>query len=768
MGEELTRSLQVLAERGEVRGAAAVLEAARSEEPEEAALPEPTWQRGLVVAFGAAAAVLILVGAVVLLARPFGGEEIPPATDAPVVVTTLPATPIGLTESAGPLNEIHDLALAPDGSLWAGTPGGLVRWDTESGDFVVLTEEDGVPGRNIETLEIAPDGTVWIATNREIGRYDGSWRVYSEDNTPQLSGQLGALVVDQDGVVWVDVASEAIVRFDGSWAAVEPAPDGGWPAVTPDGLAVGADGTLWVGTHFDGIFAFDGSTWRHFDESDGAPARADRIVVALDGSVWTSAYGYYTDADLSEYVPGTGVARYDGAVWTTYTVDDGLLANEGSVVVGADGVVSAIHDELGPDHEPVPIGLSRFDGATWTTFSDVGDDPGVPSTGAVAGPDGIVWTPTETGIVGFDGADTIELIVPEEQATPPILAFTLTQDPESTPVRISTVVGDFEFTTVKPSPAKDILYVAGTPYGAVIPGENRLYWSEDYVTWFGTNLRRHQRWLTADGLDLVGFGDGFTRYSWNGQGWVEGATVDIRGDMQDIAFGPTGAVALVDSTVYYSTDGVDFVPTETGPTEVDSRVGPCTGTSPPIAGDGIGPVLVTEAGYVILGSADATWDSRAAELCEPLAWFSADGKTWELRTAESPFGPNAAIWDIAGFEGRFVAIGGRYDEPGNAVWTSDDGIDWHQVEVPQLESILGIAGGELGWFLSGQNAASGGGDGMSVDMWFSTDGLVWDGPYAGPEGLFWAFFRDEPSVGTDAILSINGVHDGIVIGRLEG
>ena len=182
---------------------------------------------------------------------------------------------------------------------------------------------------------------------------------------------------------------------------------------------------------------------------------------------------------------------------------------------------------------------------------------------------------------------------------------------------------------------------------------------------------------------------------------------------------------------------------------------------------GIGPILVTEAGYVILGSPGATWDSPASQLCEPLAWFSTDGNVWELRTPESPFGSRASVWDIAGFGGRFVAIGSPWDEPATNVWVSDDGIDWRPVEVPQLGSVMGITGSELGWFLSGQTTTHYGDSTLAVDMWFSANGEVWDGPYPAPQGLLWVFFRHEPSAGTDAFVSVNGTHDGMVIGRLE-
>lgn len=355
--------------------------------------------------------------------------------------------------------------------------------------------------------------------------------------------------------------------------------------------------------------------------------------------------------------------------------------------------------------------------------------------------------------------------LPEGQTDSPAASWTAVPYPDQEPIRVTTAIGDFEFSSLRPSPPIDIFYVAGTPFGAVAPVDNRLYWSEDYVTWHDTNLLRHQPWLTSDGEDLIGFGDGFTRYTWDGQTWVEGTPVNLPGAMQDIAFGPLGAVALVDSTIFYSTNGIDFVEAELGP-QPGAGAGLCTQASPVLAGDGIGSLLVTQTGFVFLGS-PATLDGRPSHLCEPLAWFSVDGNVWEQQTPVSPFGSRSAVWDIADFDGRFVAIGAPWDEPATNVWISDDGVDWRQVIVPQLGSVFGVTGSELGWFLSGQSTTSYEGSSLSADMWFSADGEVWDGPYPGPQALFWAYFRDEPSAGTDAFLSVNGTHDGIVIGHLE-
>jgi sugar lactone lactonase YvrE len=760
MGEELNRSLLTLAERGVPRGAAAVLDAARIEATSEAELREPTWQRGLVVAFGAAAAVLVLVGAVLLFARPFGGEETPPATTVAPVPTTVPVTPTGRVESSGPLNDVNDLAFAPDGRLWAATGAGLVEWDISTGEYLVVGEEHGLPAGQVEDVEVAPDGTVWSLGNGWIARYDGSWRVFLPDDVPELNGQLVDLAVDSEGVIWVGVSSEPIARFDGEWSTVDPSGAGELVAI-PDGLAVAPNGTLWAVSHFEGVFAFDGSKWKRQSTEDGAPERITGMTVAPNGDLWAWGAGFYSSAEGGDYTPPTGFARFDGNTWYTYTTDDGLLADDGSVVVAPDGTVWVLHGELGPDHEPVPTRLSRFDGASWTTYDAPGDHQNGGWSQASAAADGALWIPGADGIVGFDGTDTILLTVPAELAAPPLVAAAMTPATDVDPTWVSTVIGDLEFTTMQLPTGREFWVTEATPHGpvAVAIDGSALYWTSDGVTWEAIRTDVDPWWISTDGDDVILHRDGFVRYAWDGTGWFEKATVDLPGNLQGIAFSPRGAVAVVENAVHYSSDGVSFLPAALGPSRdpLADGQGRCEIQGPSSSGgarDTIGPVLATEEGFVIFTPAHAAdWDR--SPVCEPLVWFSADGSTWELTSEDSPFGKGAAVHDIAEHDGRYVAVGGITASEEGAIWTSGDAVNWERADV-QLEGAISVAAGDVGWMVAGP----------SIEMWFSADGLTWDGPYEGPEALFGLYWRTEPAVGTESIYVVGGGHDTYLIGRL--
>ncbi|MDH3260777.1 MAG: hypothetical protein OEM84_07390 [Acidimicrobiia bacterium] len=767
MGEELTRSLTMLAERGVPRGAAEVLDGARRIAGRGSVSGRPGWRRGMAVAFGAAAVVLLLVGAVILFVRPFSAEEPAPiVTEPPAVTTTVSPG----TESAGLFNDVRDLAFAPDGQLWAVTSAGLVRWDIATSTPVTFGEQDGVPSSNVTALDIAPDGTVWIAGNDWIGRYDGSWQVFSPANVPELDSQLGFdLVVDRNGVVWVIEGSEYLLRFDGSWTAVAPsAGERIDPLTGGEDLATAPDGTLWVSTTNKGVVAFDGTTWQRYTEDDGAPQGPSNVAVAPDGSIWFGSGRSDT--------PGRGIARFDGSTWTVFTVDDGLLSNGGSVVAAPDGTVWVVHHEIGPK------GLSRFDGSTWATYPDLDENLDEGVRGAAAG-DGSLWLSGASGIVGFDGTDTTLLVVPPELAPQRLPAITLTPAADQVPVRVSTIIGALEFTTMQFPVGHGLGQLAGTRHGPVaIDSFTTLRWSTDGVTW-GAILPTVDPWrITTANEGFIVHGEELARYAWDGSRWTGVSIVDLPGAVRYIALGPRGTVAVSETgisfstepTVYYSTNGVSFAPAEAGPnrelltTDKASCVqsGSSSYSEPPQFH--IGPVMASEAGFVVLTPAHPDNWSRTP-ICEPLLWFSEDGNRWELLSSQSPFGEGAIVHNIAEHAGRFVAIGATRDpegDPEGAVWFSDDGVYWQRADV-ELESAEGIAGGDLGWILTGNSQFSASEDGAPVGMWFSADGATWDGPYEAPPTFASVYFLPELAVGTDAIYGVGGTHDTLVIGRLQ-
>ena len=132
-------------------------------------------------------------------------------------------------------------------------------------------------------------------------------------------------------------------------------------------LAVSQDGAAWVASIGNVYRVVSltiyklGPPW--LDQTD---VSVSAIAVAPDSVVW---FGFsYTPPDLldkcgerSQYEDEFGVYRYDGANWTHFTVQDGLVDNKiCAIVTGSDGSVwFGTYDK----------GVSRYDGHNWTTYT---------------------------------------------------------------------------------------------------------------------------------------------------------------------------------------------------------------------------------------------------------------------------------------------------------------------------------------------------------------------------------------------------------------
>ena len=123
-------------------------------------------------------------------------EELPTAT----IVTTLTATPTPepvwsyLTNA----NHVSQIAEDSEGNIWSVGNGGIVRWDSETGDYVKYTHEQGLPSNVAMDVVTTVDGSVWVGMSGGIVRYaEDQWTTFTTDDgliseTPRvLAGVLG-------------------------------------------------------------------------------------------------------------------------------------------------------------------------------------------------------------------------------------------------------------------------------------------------------------------------------------------------------------------------------------------------------------------------------------------------------------------------------------------------------------------------------------------------------------------------------------------------
>jgi signal transduction histidine kinase/ligand-binding sensor domain-containing protein len=151
-----------------------------------------------------------------------------------------------------PLPEVSALARTPDGFLWLGTKGGLVRFDGAS------FRRESVPGleataqRWIYDLGVDGRGTLWAGTKAAEGllaHRDGRW--HAPVHGPAL-GHVRVLRATPDGSLWVG-SERGLFALHGE--RLEPLVSAEALGGYVEALAPAVDGGLWVGSNA-GVFHY--------------------------------------------------------------------------------------------------------------------------------------------------------------------------------------------------------------------------------------------------------------------------------------------------------------------------------------------------------------------------------------------------------------------------------------------------------------------------------------------------------------------------------
>ena len=109
--------------------------------------------------------------------------------------------------------QIQSTAVAPDGTVWAGSESGVLRLDGQSGETLETYIAPGVV--RVYALDVGPDDTVWVGTwGYGLLRFDGEdWITY------HLGGTVGddfieTVTADPDGTVWASTHGGKRFHFD--------------------------------------------------------------------------------------------------------------------------------------------------------------------------------------------------------------------------------------------------------------------------------------------------------------------------------------------------------------------------------------------------------------------------------------------------------------------------------------------------------------------------------------------------------------------------
>jgi ligand-binding sensor domain-containing protein len=285
-------------------------------------------------------------------------------------------------------------ALTTQGNiLWAGTVGGVVRWNTTDDSYLKYTVANGLAGNYVSAIASNPDGNLWVGTGSEcsnegecgahgVNKFDGTtWTTYTTADGLASNG-VSAIASDPSGNVWFGTNVNGVSKFDGSsWTTYTN--DDGLAGNSITAIASDPAGNVWFGTNA-GVSKFDGATWTTYTTADGL---VNNVVTSLAsdtaGNMWFGTQYY-------------GISKFDGTSWTTYTAANGL----GYISITAIASDSAGNVWVGTDY----YGVRKFDGITWTTYTTDDGLPFSPITAIASDSGGDVWIGTHNEVSKFDGS----------------------------------------------------------------------------------------------------------------------------------------------------------------------------------------------------------------------------------------------------------------------------------------------------------------------------------------------------------------------------
>jgi ligand-binding sensor domain-containing protein len=178
---------------------------------------------------------------------------------------------------------VTSLALTPDGSVWVGTLGGLLR-RSQTGTWQKFTRLEGLPAHEVRSIALK-DGAVQVMFPNVSAIWNqGRWQTAPSAPPPPtdnlLTGQTCATV--WRGVDYVATVQGLYVRAGKQW---QP-----FPLPSSRGTHISAlcpHGTmLWAALFGDGLWAFDGRHWQPLNVGLPPQAREITALVANDSTLW--------------------------------------------------------------------------------------------------------------------------------------------------------------------------------------------------------------------------------------------------------------------------------------------------------------------------------------------------------------------------------------------------------------------------------------------------------------------------------------------------
>ena len=231
---------------------------------------------------------------------------------------------------AGLLCLISVASIAGRSALGSVTPAPSQSRSLENYTARVWQTKDGLPQQTVQAVAQTPDGFLWIGTTGGLLRFDGSRFVtFDRGNSPAFQeNSVFSLMTANDGSLWIGTEGGGLIHLQ----------NGGFRHYGPaEGLRDGFvrsilqshDGKIWIGTD-NGLFRLSADGTGMAERMDGSAAIPDLTVHAIaqthDGTIWVggsrlvalhdgSATDYPLAGEYSETTVKSILETRDGTIW---------------------------------------------------------------------------------------------------------------------------------------------------------------------------------------------------------------------------------------------------------------------------------------------------------------------------------------------------------------------------------------------------------------------------------------------------------------------
>ena len=190
--------------------------------------------------------------------------------------------------------------------LWIATNKGLYMRDGET--WTVYNKSNSSLSETVQSMAFDSENRLWSGTSGGgLFSFDGmKWNNYTTSNSSLPSNYVGAMVIDNNNVVWLNCRDNqypdkyglefgfGLTRFNGSTWKTYSRKNSPLPSDCFWDLQVDADNHIWIATAGDvGLVCFDETTWTTYDTDNSGIAFNEVTKITLDPKrdlIWLTQY----------------------------------------------------------------------------------------------------------------------------------------------------------------------------------------------------------------------------------------------------------------------------------------------------------------------------------------------------------------------------------------------------------------------------------------------------------------------------------------------